>query len=138
MHTPSHTLAHAYTLSHTCSCIHPLPHLLIHTSSPTLAHTHTLSHTCSCLHPLTHLLIHTPSPPGMYCTAGKDRTGIITMLTLHVLGATDEEVRLNKTHLTHLTCTYLLDAPSYTLQLHPLAPSNTFSLTPFNTPSHTL
>ncbi len=31
-------------------------------------------------------------PLGVYCTAGKDRTGIIAMLTLHVLGATDEEI----------------------------------------------
>lgn len=31
-------------------------------------------------------------PVGIYCTAGKDRTGLITMLTLSVLGATDEEI----------------------------------------------
>lgn len=31
-------------------------------------------------------------PIGMYCTAGKDRTGLITMLTLSILGATDDEI----------------------------------------------
>lgn len=31
-------------------------------------------------------------PAALYCTAGKDRTGIISMLTLKLLGATDEEV----------------------------------------------
>lgn len=31
-------------------------------------------------------------PAAVYCTAGKDRTGIISMLTLKVLGASDEEV----------------------------------------------
>jgi protein tyrosine/serine phosphatase len=31
-------------------------------------------------------------PLAMYCTAGKDRTGLIAMLTLSVLGATDEDI----------------------------------------------
>ena len=31
-------------------------------------------------------------PIALYCTAGKDRTGLITMLTLSVLGATDDEI----------------------------------------------
>jgi len=31
-------------------------------------------------------------PIALYCTAGKDRTGLIAMLTLSVLGATDEEI----------------------------------------------
>jgi protein tyrosine/serine phosphatase len=31
-------------------------------------------------------------PVALYCTAGKDRTGLIAMLTLSVLGATDEEI----------------------------------------------
>ena len=31
-------------------------------------------------------------PVALFCTAGKDRTGIIVMLCLHVLGATDEEI----------------------------------------------
>ena len=31
-------------------------------------------------------------PVGMYCTAGKDRTGLITMLTLSVLGVSDDEI----------------------------------------------
>ena len=29
---------------------------------------------------------------GIYCTAGKDRTGLIAALTLNILGATDEEI----------------------------------------------
>ena len=52
MPAPSPTFAHTYTLSHTCSCIHPLTHLLMPTPSPTLAHACTLSHTCSYIHPL--------------------------------------------------------------------------------------
>lgn len=31
-------------------------------------------------------------PIALYCTAGKDRTGLVTMLTLSVLGATDDEI----------------------------------------------
>ncbi len=31
-------------------------------------------------------------PVGVYCTAGKDRTGLITMLTLSVLGVSDDEI----------------------------------------------
>jgi protein-tyrosine phosphatase len=31
-------------------------------------------------------------PIAFYCTAGKDRTGLIAMLLLSVLGATDEEI----------------------------------------------
>ena len=31
-------------------------------------------------------------PIALYCTAGKDRTGLIAMLTLSVLGATDDEI----------------------------------------------
>ena len=31
-------------------------------------------------------------PIALYCTAGKDRTGLIAMLTLSILGATDDEI----------------------------------------------
>eukprot|EP01042_Synura_sphagnicola_P001188 gene1188-1342_t len=31
-------------------------------------------------------------PTAMFCTAGKDRTGLIAMLILSVLGATDDEI----------------------------------------------
>jgi hypothetical protein len=31
-------------------------------------------------------------PLGVYCTAGKDRTGLIAMLTLSILGASDDEI----------------------------------------------
>eukprot|EP01036_Dinobryon_divergens_P030570 gene30570-39835_t len=31
-------------------------------------------------------------PIGIYCTAGKDRTGLVTMLALSVLGASDEDI----------------------------------------------
>lgn len=31
-------------------------------------------------------------PIALYCTAGKDRTGLVAMLTLSILGATDEEI----------------------------------------------
>lgn len=31
-------------------------------------------------------------PLALYCTAGKDRTGLIAMLTLSILGASDEEI----------------------------------------------
>ncbi len=32
-------------------------------------------------------------PVALYCTAGKDRTGLIVMLLFHVLGASDAEIR---------------------------------------------
>lgn len=32
------------------------------------------------------------APAAVYCTAGKDRTGLISMLVLSILGATDEEI----------------------------------------------
>jgi len=31
-------------------------------------------------------------PIGLFCTAGKDRTGLIAMLTLHIVGASDDEI----------------------------------------------
>jgi hypothetical protein len=37
-------------------------------------------------------------PVGVYCTAGKDRTGLIAMLTLSVLGASDEEILEDYVH----------------------------------------
>lgn len=37
-------------------------------------------------------------PAAIYCTAGKDRTGIISMLVLSVLGATDNEILQDYVH----------------------------------------
>ena len=78
----SHYLMFSRTYIHTLTCPR-IPRFLLHTHTATPS-----SPTISCF------LLHTHTAAGMYCTAGKDRTGIITMLTLHVLGATDEEVHM--------------------------------------------
>lgn len=35
---------------------------------------------------------YSTDPVAFYCTAGKDRTGLVAMLLLHVLGASEEEI----------------------------------------------
>ena len=35
---------------------------------------------------------------AIYCTAGKDRTGLVSMLLLSILGATDEEIVADYVH----------------------------------------
>jgi len=37
-------------------------------------------------------------PLGVYCTAGKDRTGLVAMLTLNILGVSDEDIITDYVH----------------------------------------
>ena len=71
--------------------------------------------------------IHTIATSGMYCTAGKDRTGIITMLTLHVLGATDEEVLVDIIHPSHILQNALTPCEAFRCSHLDFSDTNTLS-----------